>query len=146
MVSKPPPAVSRGASACSSKRGGSLVLTDRGRELVPTVQGVVKAYDALVDLLRHREAGSPAVTIAVGGFGAASLVPELVARAAAEVPGTAIRVRVCRGRERVAGMVDGRFDLAILSHSLEQIRSLLGDSKVAVELLPTSSLRRRRPA
>jgi DNA-binding transcriptional LysR family regulator len=118
------------------KRGGSLVLTDRGRELVPTVIAVLKGYEALADQIRHRVAGAPAVTIAVGGFGAASMIPELVARAAAEVPGTAIRVRVCRGRERVAGMVDGRFDLAILSHSLEQIRPLLGDSTVAVEPLP----------
>ena len=118
------------------KRGGSLVLTDRGRELVPMMQSVLKAYDAPADQLRHREAGSPSVPIAVGGFGAASLVPEVVARFAAEVPGTGVRVRVCRGRERVAGMVDGRFDLAILSHSLEQIRPLLGDAKVAVEPLP----------
>jgi DNA-binding transcriptional LysR family regulator len=118
------------------KRGGSLVLTDRGRELVPTVQAVLKSYDALADQLLHRERDTRGVTIAVGGFGAASLVPELVARCTTEIPRTAIRVRVCRGRERVAGIADGRFDLAILSHSLEQIRPLLGDSKVAIEPLP----------
>jgi DNA-binding transcriptional LysR family regulator len=118
------------------RKGSSLVLTERGRELLPTIRAVVHDYDGLVGKLRRRTPDGVAFTIAVGGFGAATLIPEVVARFAAGAPESAIRVRVCRGRERIAGMVDGRFDLAVLSHSLEQIRATLGEAPVAVEPLP----------
>jgi DNA-binding transcriptional LysR family regulator len=117
------------------RKGSSLVLTERGRELLPTIRAVVHDYDGLVGKLRRRTPDGVAFTIAVGGFGAATLIPEVVARFAAGAPESAIRVRVCRGRERIAGMVDGRFDLAVLSHSLEQIRATLGEAPAGLTLV-----------
>ena len=118
------------------KQGGSLVFTDRGRALLPTIRAILHGYDGLAGQLRLRTPDGPSLTIAVGGFGAASLIPEVVARFAVEAPDSTIRNQGCRGRERIQGMIDGRFDLAVLSHSLEQIRPMLGDGTVAVELLP----------
>ncbi len=117
------------------KQGGSLVLTDRGRDLLPTIRAVLGGYDGLVGQL-HRVPGGATLTIAAGGFGAAVLIPEVVARLSAQDPKATVRVRVCRGRERIVGMVDGRFDLAVVSHSLEQIRATLGDADVEAEPLP----------
>jgi DNA-binding transcriptional LysR family regulator len=117
------------------KQGGSLVLTDRGRELLPTVRAIVQGYDALIGKLRRRPEKSNSLTVAVGNFGAAYLMPEVVARFSVAEPTTTLKVRSCRGRERILGVIDGRYDLAILSHSIEQIRPLLGDSPVAIETL-----------
>jgi DNA-binding transcriptional LysR family regulator len=118
------------------KQGGSLVPTDRGRELLPIVRAVVHEYDRLVGTLNPRTADKLVLTIAVGRFGAIHLVPEALARFAERQPTCEVRVRSARGRERILGVMDGRFDLAIVAHSLEQIRSLLGDQPVTVEPLP----------
>jgi DNA-binding transcriptional LysR family regulator len=132
------------------KQGGSLVLTERGRDVVPSIRALLHAYDDLAGLLSSRKSESPVLTIAVGGFGSVKLVPEVVARFTDRHPTWEVRGHVCRGRERILGVTDGRFDLAVVSHSLEQIRSLLGGQPVAVEPLPAKPFavvaRRSTPA
>jgi DNA-binding transcriptional LysR family regulator len=118
------------------RQGGGLVLTDRGRELLPVIRSMLREYDSLAALLKQRPADKAALVVAIGGFGAIYLLPEAIARFARIYPNCEVLVRVARSRERVVGFGEGRYDLAIISHSPDQIRSLLGDDKVVAEPLP----------
>lgn len=132
------------------KRGGSLVLTDRGRALLPAVQALLQEYDNVAGLLRGRPSPGQRLTLAVGSFGAVWVAPEVVARFLREHPGTEVEARTCRGRERIQGVADGRYDLAIVSHSLVQIRAQLGDRPVSAQALAAApfavAARRGSPA
>jgi DNA-binding transcriptional LysR family regulator len=121
--------------ALLQKHGGSLVLTDRGRELLPTVTALLLEYERLNSTLNRKASARRTLTVAIGVFGAVHLIPETVAFFLRQHTDWEVNVRVCRGRERIMGVADGRFDLAVLSHSIEQIRSLVSGSQIVVEPL-----------
>lgn len=117
------------------KKGGNLVLTEQGRNLRSSIQAVVEQYDQLTGLLNKKSQTNPLV-IGVGTYGAAFFLPSAVATFAQTYPSCQVLVKVVRGRERILAVAEGKFDLAIVSHSLEQIRSTLTGHQLHAEPLP----------
>jgi DNA-binding transcriptional LysR family regulator len=109
-----------------SGRGRALALTEKGRDAVPLIRALLQQQDRLADWLKDRQPGPLVLTVATGHFAARFYLPGALARFAAEHPDWLVRVQVRRGRERVLGVADGTYDLAIVSHDATQIRLLAG--------------------
>lgn len=106
------------------KRGNSFVLTEKGNAVRRTVSGLLRGFDQLTGRLRNREALPEAVRIAAGGGFAATPLPRALAAFRAAHPDVGIRVVVCRGRERLLGVVRGEFELALVAHDEDRVRKV----------------------
>jgi DNA-binding transcriptional LysR family regulator len=109
-----------------AKVGPGLALTERGRQAVPAVRDLLRQYDQLTRWLASREAAPQALTVATGSSGAAYYLPPALALLRDRLPGQVVRGHVCRGRDRIRGVADGSFDLAVVSHDSDQVLATAG--------------------
>lgn len=109
-----------------AKRGATFVLTEKGEAALPGVVRLVRSYDQLAGRLTGREATAEVVRVAAGtGLQHTPFARALAAFRAAH-PEVGVRVRVCRGRERLLGVARGEFDLALTCHDEDRVRAVCG--------------------
>ncbi len=101
------------------------ILTDRGKEALPTIRSLLRQSDQLADWLAVREQRPKVLSVACGSRVAQSLIPRTAALFVPTCPDWQIQVHIRRGRDRILGTADGTFDLALLSHEPAQIQELL---------------------
>lgn len=109
------------------KRGNGVVLSEKGRTALPAVARLLRAYNQFVHRLAGREAAVEVVRVAAGTGLQHTPFPQALAAFRATRPDVGVHVRVCRGRERLAGVVRGEFDLALVSHDEDRVRAVCGD-------------------
>jgi DNA-binding transcriptional LysR family regulator len=117
------------------KMGSGLALTERGRQTLPALRCLLRQYDQLARWLKEQAREPPqALVVATGAPGAAYYLPPALALLRNRLPSCAVRVHVCRGRERIRGVADGSFDLAIVSHDADQVRMTAGTTEAEAGL------------
>src|SRR5262249_38269159 len=110
-----------------TKVGPGLVLTERGRRALPALRSLLRQYDQLARWLREAAREGPqAPVVAARAPRAAYSLPPALALLRGRLTGWAVRVHVCRGRDRIRGVADGSFDLAVVSHDGDQVRAAAG--------------------
>jgi DNA-binding transcriptional LysR family regulator len=116
--------VFRHAPALIRLHKGRVELTDRGREVLPAIRRFVEQHRHLKQYLARRRTEGSMLTIGAG----ASASQFYLARALAEVrqqrPDWEIQTRVLRGKDRIAGVVEGTLDAALVTHSPLQIEAI----------------------
>lgn len=118
-------------------------FTDRGREALPVVREIVRLYDEFGRWFHKRSEATRVLVVATGSFGAIRYLPRAVARFTERHPDWRVRVHVCRGRDRVRGVADRLYDLAVLTHTEDQIRFALPEGQragIRVEELASEEL------
>jgi DNA-binding transcriptional LysR family regulator len=104
-------------------------FTPRGRDAIPVVRELVRLYDEFGRWFRRRSDATRVLVVATGSFGAIRYLPRAVATFAQRHPDWRVRVHVCRGRDRVRGVVERLYDLAVLTHTEDQIRFALPEGQ-----------------
>jgi DNA-binding transcriptional LysR family regulator len=121
------------ADACGSilleRNGARLALTEAGETAMPAIRELVRAYDQLLDSLRGNREAPFVLRVATGSFGAQYYLPRALASVAEALEQCEVQTLVLRGEERILGVADGRFDLAIVTHTPSQIRELLNEHR-----------------
>lgn len=125
--------------------GRGLRLTDAGLAVLPAMRELVRHYDQLVVHLREGSESPVLLKLAVGAFSAERFVPPALAalrRASGDDARCIVKTNVVRGRDRILGVANGHFDLAIVSHSPEQIAETLRDAGISqtLEISPMAGL------
>jgi DNA-binding transcriptional LysR family regulator len=113
-------------SGLLAKAGPGLTLTERGRQALPAVRELLRQYDQLARWLVERESAPRELSIATGSSGAAYYLPPVLALLKKRRPDWSVRGHVCRGRDRIRGVADGSFDLAVVSHDTDQVQAAAG--------------------
>jgi DNA-binding transcriptional LysR family regulator len=107
----------------------SLELTEKGSAALPAVINLLRQHDQLAGWLNEQAVSPQVLSIATGSFGARFYLPAAISVFSKQHSDWQVRVQVRRGRERILGVADGIYDLAIVSHDEVQIRSLLAGSR-----------------
>jgi DNA-binding transcriptional LysR family regulator len=115
-----------------AKAGPGLAMTERGRQALPAVRELLRRYDQLSRWLAEHESAPQVLTVATGGSGAAYYLPPALVLLKDRLPDVVVRGHVCRGKDRIRGVADGSFDLAIISHDTDQIQAAAGTAGVEV--------------
>jgi DNA-binding transcriptional LysR family regulator len=119
-------------------------LTRRGESALPAIRDLVRQYDQLLRFLANDDDAAQMVRIGLGNFAAQHYFPGalIAARNRAAKLGLQWRIEssVMRGRERILGVHDGTLDLAIVSHTPDQVSAILEENRrphqsLIVELL-----------
>lgn len=103
------------------KRGNVVQLTAEGHAAVSAVRTLLRQYDHMKQYLAAKAEAPSVLTVAVGTSGSRFFLPRAMAAMRAACPDVEIQTRVVRGEERVRGVSEGRFDLAVVSHTPAQI-------------------------
>jgi DNA-binding transcriptional LysR family regulator len=94
----------------------------------------VEDYRQLVGRLKEQERLPEIVRVAVGGSFAGAF-PVALAAFREQYRTVAVRVQVCRGQERILGVARGEFDLALVTHTPEQVEFACSAPRLRVETL-----------
>lgn len=120
------------------QNGKRLKLTESGQEIFPAVQELVREYDCLIDYLSGRIEATHRVRIATGFFGAEYFLPRILDRELSmEIQ---MDIQILRGRERILGVVDGHYDVGVLSHERSDIVQLLLDEGKSPDMIQIEHL------
>lgn len=108
-------------------------LTPRGESALPAIRDLVRQYEQLLRFLANEDDAAQTVRVGLGNFAAQHYFPAalIAARKRADKLGVQWRIEseVLRGRERVLGVHDGALDLAIVSHTPDQVRTTLEEAR-----------------
>jgi DNA-binding transcriptional LysR family regulator len=103
---------------------GRVELTDKGREALPAIRRLLRQHEHLKHYLTgQREQGS-LLTIGVGSSASQFYLARALVDLRRRLPGWEILTRVQRGKDRIAGVVEGALDVALVTHSRLQIENL----------------------
>ena len=122
-------------SAVLERKGRRLQVTAHGRVLVPAVRDLVRQYEQLVGFVAGRPQQPQTVRLALGNFAAEFYLPGAIAKLRGSNVAVQVETVTVRGRERVLGTADGRFDLAIVTHDPLQIKTLAAGKVTGTEPL-----------
>lgn len=121
-----------------AERGQSLELTDAGHGAMPLIRELLRQYDQLLDYTRGESSSIHRVVFATGHFGAEYYLPRVLdPQLSREIR---MEIRVVRGRERILGVADGRFDLGLVSHAASDVIQILRDERTSAEAIEIEPL------
>ena len=103
---------------------GRVELTDQGRAALPAIRRFLRQYDHLKPYLAGRNDHSHQFAIGVGVSASQFYLARAIADLQRRLPDWEIQTRVQRGKDRVAGVVEGRLDAALVTHSTVQIEGI----------------------
>ena len=101
--------------------GSSVTFTPKGTAVLPAIRELVRQYDHLKACLADKTEAPALITVAVGTSASQFFLPGAIARMKERHPDLEIQTRVARGEDRIRGVSEGIFDLAVLSHNELQI-------------------------
>jgi len=103
----------------------AVELTQAGKEALPTVQRLLRQYDHLRQFRAGRRQRPNVLAIGAGSSATQYYLGRAVAALRGRLPDWEIQTRVLRGKDRIAAVVDGTLDLALVSHSRLQIEGIV---------------------
>lgn len=104
------------------RRGKTWALTDEGRRVLPSVEDLVHRYDQLRKFADA--AAAPGLSVACGQDAAGGIVLDAVRRFRKQHPDDPVRVSSPRGSARIEGVAGGLFELALVTHTPQQVREI----------------------
>ncbi len=110
------------------RRGRNLKLTDKGHAALPAIRELVRQYDQLQRFLRGAPAAVQVLRVGLGSFGAQHYLARALAHLRSRQVACEIQPEVLRGQDRILGMVEGRFDMALVTHDPRQIQTIVAAS------------------
>jgi DNA-binding transcriptional LysR family regulator len=122
------------------RSGKKLELTDTGNSVIPAIRQLIDQYDRLLDYIRLKSTTAQALKIGCGTFSVSQYLPGVVARFRNEFPDVELLIRIERGRDRIRGTAEGRFDLSIITHSPQQVRETLKEAGFSANALSIEDL------
>lgn len=105
-------------------RANEVELTDAGQEALPAIRRLVQAYDHLQQFLAGRRREPNVLRVGIGSSASQFYLARALAGLQQRLPDWDVHTRVLRGQDRIAGVVDGTLDLAIVSHCPVQVDSI----------------------
>jgi DNA-binding transcriptional LysR family regulator len=96
--------------------GNTLRLTEAALDVIPEIRKLLQDYDQLLGYLREESQGRKKIRIGVGSFSAQHYVPQAIASLRRQEPDIDVETQIARGSERIAGVLDSKLDLAVVSH------------------------------
>jgi DNA-binding transcriptional LysR family regulator len=104
------------------RKGKTWFLTDEGKRVLPSVEDLVHRYEQLRRFANS--AAAPGLAVACGQESAGGMVLAAVRRFRANHPDYPVRVSSPRGEARIDGVANGLFELALVTHTQDQIREI----------------------
>jgi DNA-binding transcriptional LysR family regulator len=111
------------------RQGRNLRLSEKGQAALPAIRELVAHYAQLESFLKGARSAVEVVRIGTGQFGARHYLPRALAELRRKQIVYEVRAEVVRGQERILGVVDGRLDLALVTHDPRQIQMIVSGSK-----------------
>jgi DNA-binding transcriptional LysR family regulator len=111
-----------------------LRLTEQGKALLPTLRETLARYDDLLAHLRGRQECAETVRLALG-MSQAHLYHAQLLVAASRQSRWRVESSLTRGLERIRGVAEGRFDMALVTHSAADIATLSRARTLKIEEL-----------
>ena len=100
-------------------------LTDNGRAVLPAIRDLVRRFEQLEQHLSNRDIAPRSIRIGTGGFAAQYILPAALAAVGRKLADCQIETHQERGVNRILFTADARFDLAIVTHTPEQVETLV---------------------
>lgn len=102
------------------KQGRRFVLTDEGRRMLPLAEEQAQRWSEFIEsAATDRAAG---VTVACGNEAAGGVVLAAATQFRRQHPNAGLRVAVVRGKQRIEGVVNKRYDLALVTDNPVGVR------------------------
>ena len=121
-----------------TENGQRLELTDAGVAVLPAVRELVRQYDQLINYMNGEAEAIHRVRMATGHFGAEYYLPRMLDKQLSQE--IQLEIQVVRGRERILGVAEGRYDLALLSHTPSDIAQILQDEGKSPDMVHVEHL------
>jgi DNA-binding transcriptional LysR family regulator len=135
--------VFRGRQPLVRTRRNRVEFTDKGRCALPAIRDLIRRYDRLKQFLADTHASPLVLRVASGTLASQCFLPRAIARFRRELPDWDVQTRVLRGAKRIAGVVDGSCDLAIVTHNRDQVGLAVRSCRGSPAAIETSSLARQ---
>lgn len=100
-------------------------LTEDGRAILPIIRDLLRRVDQLDQHLSNRDVAPRSIRMGTGSFAAQYILPQALAAFRRSLPDCHIECQQERGLNRILFTADARLDLAIVTHSPEQIASIV---------------------
>jgi len=88
----------------------------------------VRQFDQLDRFLKGTPAAVQVVRVGLGSFGAQHYLPRALAELRQRKVACAIQTEVLRGQDRILGVVEGRLDVALVTHDPRQVQMIVSAS------------------
>lgn len=106
-------------------RGNQVEFTEKGQAALPAIRELVRRYDHLKQYLAGKREAPNLLRIATGSSASQFYLARAIALLRERLPDWKIETQVARGENRILGVADGTYDLAVVSHDRLQIETLL---------------------
>jgi DNA-binding transcriptional LysR family regulator len=130
-------------AAVLERKGRRLQLTEYGREILPAVRDLVRQYQQLLESCNGQTRAKQVVHIGVGSFSAEHYLAPALAELRRFGHTFQVVAEAVRGRDRIIGVADGRFDMAIVTHDALQIKPMVSARLARDETLEVEPLGRQ---
>ena len=100
-------------------------LTDEGRLILPVIRDLVRRFEQLEAHLSDHTEPPQVLRIATGQFAAQYVLPRAIAVLRQKLPDCRLETYLARGLDRILGVATAQFDLAIVSHTPDQVQLLV---------------------
>lgn len=122
------------------RRGRNLEFSEKGRAALPAIRELVRQYEQFDQFFKGTNGRLQTTRLGIGSFGAEHYLPRALAALKNGDPPCEIETQIVRGQERIIGVLEGRFDVAVVTHDPRQIQTIVSAStnpraKLAVEAL-----------
>jgi DNA-binding transcriptional LysR family regulator len=116
--------IGTGPRLMQRSRGG-WELTVEGRTILPVIRDLVRRFEQLESHLGHRDEPVRCLRIATGQFATHYILPRVIAQLRQKLTDCRVETHLARGTERIIGVADACFDLAIVSHHADQVNAIV---------------------
>ena len=100
-------------------------LTAEGQLILPVIRDLVRRFEQLESHLADRHEPPQVLRIATGQFAAQHILPRAVAALRTKLPDCRLETYVARGLDRILGVANAQFDLAIVTHTPDQVQAIV---------------------
>lgn len=101
--------------------GHPIQLTSKGLQVLPSIRELLRQYDQIKACLAAKRDAADVLSLATGSSASQHFLPAAIAQMRIQNSNLEIEVHATRGSTRIAGVCEGRYDLAIVSHDRVQI-------------------------
>lgn len=112
-------------SAILVSHGKQLRLTTQGQIVIPAVRDLVRQYQQLLCFLNRHADEPQIVRLGLGHFAMQHYLPQVLAALAKKGARLKVEPFIARGEERIAGVVYGDLDLAVVTHNPVHIERIV---------------------
>ncbi len=121
--------------------GKTLALTDDAKAVLPAMRQLIGQYDRILEYIAAEAPTSKVLHLGCGTFTASQGLPKFVVQFQRDYPDVELEIRIDRGKRRILKTADGTFDLAVVTHTPQQIRNVLKDAEHPASVLSVEELR-----